>query len=130
MKHRALQILHQGIVRFWVHPLESKLIPRLESSQQTPFGSLSLRWASGFANLGRIVVLNLRVKVVRWVGDDWTVTYIGEGESIEAINILPFQETPNSVELPKVYLWQVAGLLRKYTVEGDLVVCELNEILN
>lgn len=130
MKHRALQLVHQSIVRLWVHPLESKTIPRLESAKQTKLNSALLRWFSWWANVGRILVLDLRVNVVRLAGTEWNVTYFGTGESLEAISSMLFPEMPGVDKLPRVFLWRVPALVQKYTSEGDLVVCELNQILD
>lgn len=129
MKDRALQLVFQSIVRFWVHPLESRIIPRLESARQTRINSTFLKWFSWWANAGRVAVLELRVDVVRWVGSEWSVTYIGDGASTEYLNTILFSETPKTEEFPQVYIWQVPGLIQRFSGEGDLVVCELNEIL-
>ena len=129
IKHRALQIVHRGIDRLWVDPLESQIIPRLESGKQTRFRSVFLRRSSWFADVGRIAVMDLRVNVMRWAGPEWTVTYIGDGESTEVLSNILFPEPPKVDELPRVYLWQVPALIQKYSGNGDLVVCELNKIL-
>jgi hypothetical protein len=67
---------------------------------------------------------------MRWTGSDWSITYIGDGTSIEAISTTFFPEPPRVEELPRVFLWQVPSLIQKLAGEGDLVVCELNEILH
>ena len=132
VKRRAVQLVHlvhRGIDRFWVDPLEYQIIPRLESGKQTRLRSATLRWASWCANVGRVAVLDLRVEVKRWAGPEWTVTYIGDGTSIEALCTILFPEPPKVNELPRVFLWQVPALVQKFSDEGDLVVCELNEIV-
>jgi hypothetical protein len=126
---KPMQVMHQGIERFWIHPLEVKLIPRLESHKGTLFRRIALRLGAWFANLGRLIVLNLRVKVVRWVGSDWSVTYIGDGASIEYLSTILFPEKPRVEELPRVYFWQTPTLVQNFSGEGDLVICELNKIL-
>ena len=132
LRRRALQLVdlvHRGIDRFWIHPLESQIIPRLESGKQNRLRSVSLRWASWCANVGRIAVMDLRVGVKRCAGSEWTVTYIGDGTSIAALCTILFPEPPKVNELPRVFLWQVPALVQKFSDEGDLVVCELNEIV-
>lgn len=74
-------------------------------------------------------MLDIRVQAKRWVGPEWAVTYIGEGESIEAIRTILFPEPPEMDELQQAFLWQVSALVQKFTGEGDLVVCELNELV-
>ena len=128
LSSRALSLVHHGIARWWVHPLENRVIPWLESGRQTRFRSAILRWAAWCANVGRILVLELRVNVQRWVGSRWSVTYIGDGTSTEYLSSIMFPNEHTVVELPRVFLWQVPALVQKYTGEGDLVVCELNEI--
>jgi hypothetical protein len=73
--------------------------------------------------------MDLRVNVMRWVGSEWTVTYIGDGESTEILSNILFPEPPKVEELPRVSLWQVPALVRKFSGEGNLVVSELNEIM-
>ena len=67
--------------------------------------------------------------VVRWIGSDWSIAYIGDGASTEYLSTILFSETPKTEQLPRVYIWQVPGQIKKFSGEGDLVVCELNEIL-
>ena len=132
LKYLALKLVHlvhRGIDRFWIHPIESNIIPRLESARQTRLNFALLKWFSWWANLGRVIVMDLRVDVKHLVGSEWSVTYIGGGKSLEVINTILFPESPKVNELPRVFLWQVPALIRKYTGEGDLVVCELNEIV-
>jgi hypothetical protein len=76
-----------------------------------------------------MAVLDLRVNVKRWAGSEWSVTYIGDGTSIEVLCTILFPEPPKVDELPRVFLWQVPALVQKFAGEGDLVVCELNEIV-
>ena len=132
IKRQTLQLIHLvhlGIDHFWIHPLESKLIPRLEMGNQTRFRSAFLKWASWWANVGRISVLDLRVNVKRLAGLEWSVIYIGNGTMLEALSTMLFPKQPNVDELSRVYLWQVPALVQRFTDEGNLVVCELNEIL-
>ena len=128
LSSRALNLVHHGLAHWWVHPLENRVIPWLESGRQTRFRSAILRWVAWCANVGRILVLELRVNVQRWVGSEWSVTYIGDGTSTEYLSSIMFPNEHTVVELPRVFLWQVPALVQKYTGEGDLVVCELNEI--
>jgi len=130
LSRRALILVHRGIERFWIHPLESKLIPRLESGNLSRFRSIALRWLSWLANIGRIAVLDLRLEVRRWVGPDGSVTYIGEGESMEVIRTIFFPEDPEFEEIPNIFLWQVPSLVKRYADQGDLVVCEINELIH
>ena len=130
LSSRAVNFVHHGIARWWVHPLENQVIPRIKSGQPSRSRAFTLRWLSWLANIGRIAVLDLRLQVRRWFGPDWAVTYIGEGESIEAIRTILFPEAPDIEEIPNTFLWQVPGLLRKYTGQGDLVVCEINELIH
>jgi hypothetical protein len=76
-----------------------------------------------------MAVLDLRVNVKRWAGSEWSVTYIGDGTSIEVLCTILFPVPPMMDELPRVFLWQVPALIQKFAGEGDLVVCELNEIV-
>ena len=71
LSRRALILVHRGIERFWIHPLESKLIPRLESGNLSRFRSIALRWLSWLANIGRIALdqtgqSHISVKGNRW----------------------------------------------------------------
>jgi hypothetical protein len=66
---------------------------------------------------------------MRFAGQEWSITYIGDGKSIEAISTILFPEPPRVEELARVFLWQVPAMVQKLAGEGDLVVCELNEIL-
>ncbi|MGB7094526.1 MAG: hypothetical protein WBD62_07750, partial [Anaerolineales bacterium] len=69
------------------------------------------------------------MEVKRWAGSEWSVTYIGDGTSIEILRAILFPEPPKMDELPRVFLWRVPALVQKLAGEGDLVVCELNEIV-
>ena len=133
VKPRALQLVqlvHRGIDRFWVEPLEYQIIPRLESGKKTRLRAVFLRWASWCANVGRVAIMDLRVDVMRFTGSEWAVTYIGDGKSIEALCTILFPDRPKVDELPRIFLWQVPALIQKLAGEGDLVVCELNEIVH
>jgi hypothetical protein len=88
-----------------------------------------LKFALWLANLGRLIILNFRVKVVRWIGSDWSITYIGDGTSIEYLSTILFSDPPRVEELPRIYFWQIPALVRRFSGGGDLVLCELNEIL-
>jgi len=116
-------------VQYWIHPIESQLIPRLESGRQTRVHTTLIKLADWCADLGRITVLDLRLDVLRWTGPDWSVTYIGEGESIEAIRTILFPDPPKLYGNSRAYLWHVPGLIKNQTEAGDLVVSELNKIL-
>jgi hypothetical protein len=128
-KRRVLRLVRRGIVRFWVHPLEYHIVPRLAVRRPTRLHVLLSRWALWCANVGRMAVLDLRVAVKRWEGMDWSAVYVGAGTSVEALGSALFPMPPETKELPHAFLWQVPALIRKLTGEGDLVVCELNEIV-
>src|SRR5512136_2189029 len=129
-KHSIVHLMHQGIIRFWVQPLESQIVPRLAAARRTRLHSLLLKWALWCANVGRAAVMDVRVIVNRWSGPDWSATYIGEGTSVEVIRHILFPSPPVVNELPRVSLWQVPALVRKFAREGVVVVCELNEIIH
>jgi hypothetical protein len=81
----TLNFIHHVIANYWVHPIENHIFPHLEAGNKTWLMTAAIRLVSWCANIGRIAVLDFRLKVRRWVCDDWSVTYIGEGESMEAI---------------------------------------------
>lgn len=129
IKQRALYLFHSAISRFWVRPLEDRVIPVLERKNGRVSKNL-LRWASWWANAGRVMVNEMRLLKKRWMGPDWSVTYIGNGTSFELLCHHLFPTSPQDVETTQVFLWQVPSLVKKHAEEGDLVICELNKILH
>jgi hypothetical protein len=129
IKRRALHLIHSSIARLWVGPLEDRIIPGLEKNP----GWLSKKlicWASWGANAGRVMVNELRLSKKRWVGPHWSVTYLGNEKSSEFFCCNLFPTPPEEVESKNIFLWQAPGLIRKQAEEGDLVVCELNQVVN
>jgi hypothetical protein len=129
IKRRSLHLIFEAIVRFWIRPIEAWLLPRLSQNSPSRFQRLLFWLASGCANVGRVAVLDVRLTVTRLTGPDWSVTYIGEGPSAEALGYALFPAPPEVNELPRAFLWQLPALISKSAKEGDLVVCELNEII-
>jgi hypothetical protein len=128
IKRRALHFVHAGIARFWVQPLEDRMIPALEKKSGWTAKHL-LRWASWWANAGRVIVNEVRLVKKRWVGLHWSVTYIGTGERAEYLCNILFPTPPEEVEASLIFLWQVPGSVHMYAGRGDLVICELNQIV-
>jgi hypothetical protein len=128
IKSRGLPLVHASISRFWVQPLDERVIPLLEKKPGWLSNHL-LRWASWWANAGRVIVNEMRLLKTRWVGPDWSVTYLGNGKSAEILCCSLFPALPEEVESTRISLWQVPALVRKHAQEGDLVVCELNQII-
>jgi len=123
--------LARGLIhRLWVKPLEIRIIPRLSKEKPGRVQSRLLRMSIWSANAGRVLLEELRLSVIRWSGPDWSVTYIGNGFSAEALGFFLFPEPQEVRESSTTYLWRAPGLVRKFTGEGDLVVCELNRIIH
>lgn len=128
IKRTALSIIHSGISHFWVQPLEDRIIPRLEKNTGW-FPTLLLKLASWWANAGRVIVNEMRLLKKRWIGREWSVTYIGNGKNSELICGFLFPNAAEEVESRHIFLWKVPALVRKQVAQGDLVICELNRII-
>lgn len=74
--------------------------------------------------------MNLRLNVKRWSGAHWSAVYVGDGLSAQVIKHYIFPVPPEEEELGKIFLWQLPELIRKYSQEGNLLVCELNEMVH
>lgn len=122
----ALYLVNEGILRLLITPLERFVIPRLEKRTQSRFYKSLLKLALWLVVMGHIKKTDIRLTVKHWTGPNWSVVYIGRGTSPEAIKHYLFQSPPSEKELPRAFLWQVPGLIRKFTTKGELVVCEIN----
>jgi hypothetical protein len=60
LKHHSLHLIHSGISRFWVQPIEDRLIPGLEKKNGLIEKGL-IRLASWSANAGRVIVNEMRL---------------------------------------------------------------------
>ena len=71
---RAINLVHQAISVWWVHPLENCLIPHIRAGDQNRIRSLALSWATWAANTGRIAVLDFRLQIGHWSRPDVPLT--------------------------------------------------------
>ncbi len=124
-----IHFTYRCIANLWVAPLE-KVASRLEHGRQSWFRELLYRSAFWHANVGRAIVMNLRLTVKLWTGENWSALYIGDGMSINVIKHYLFPTLPQEEELPREFLWKVPALIKKYSQKGNLTVCELNPIIH
>ncbi len=127
--HSAIQLMYWCIANLWVTPLE-KIASRSGQGRQSRFKKKLCRSAAWLADAGRAIVMDLRLTVKLWSGESWSVVYIGEGISSDVIKHYMFPSTPLEEELSKVFLWQVPSLIRKFSREGNLVICEFTDIVH
>jgi hypothetical protein len=128
LKSRVLHGVHSLIYRYWVDPLQRR-VPAWAEEKNGWRRRLLVASAVWGANLGRLVITDLRVSVRCLKGESWSAVYIGAGYSFEELHHILFPTPPEVKELPRVFLWQVPALARQFALSGELVVCELNHIL-
>jgi hypothetical protein len=124
-RQSIIRFVHKSIIDLWVAPLD-RIATHLEEGKQSP-QKIRLTWC---ANVGRVLVMNLRLNIKRWAGENWSAVYIGDGLSTKVIKHYLFPSPPQEEELGKIFLWQIPGLIRKYSQGGDLLVFELNEMIH
>jgi hypothetical protein len=127
IKSRLISTAHKWITQYWVHPLEVRVAPHLAQGERTKAKARLLRLALWLANVGRILVLDMRVGVTAWIGDEWTVLYVGGGKSGEFLQHVLFPAPPRVEERGRLSLWQVKAAVAQSLRPDTVVVCELNE---
>jgi hypothetical protein len=121
--------IEPGFFQLKIKPIQGSRVRQSLVKQPGKLGRLALLVREAVMNIGRVLVCDLRLEVLRWAGPDWSVTYIGEGMSAETIASMLFPEPPELKERSQIRLWQAPGRIHTAAAHGDLVVCELNEII-
>lgn len=127
IKRHLIHTIHKGIVRFWIRPIETLIEPYLYTNNLLGYKRLLVDFLTWFTNLGRVIVLDLRVQVKQLLGEEWNIIYIGNGASIEAISSIFFPLPPKVVEMKRASLWQIKTLIENSIQKKDIVICELNK---
>jgi len=122
------RIARRLVMRGWVHPLEQLLVRLRAACSPQCFDAIEslLGWTRC---LGLLLANSPLVKLYRLSGPDWSVIYLGEGDSLNELSHVLFPEPVNSTLLARLPLWQVPRVVRRFLDEGLLVVSELNRLI-
>jgi len=128
----ALKLVRQKIrhlvLHYWVQPLNRLLLraAAIRSPQVRSMVESGLSWARCF---GLLLTNGLVIKVSRLSGPDWSVIYVGEGDSVNELRYALFTEPASVTELKRIPLWRATRTIRRFLSEGFLVVSELNSLI-
>ncbi len=116
------------LLRHWVHPLDNLAVNLTAKSTGRGRDGL-IKVLVTVSHLGRLVMTRLRVNVKRLEGADWSVIYVGEEFSVEELRHVLFSSPAAVTHLDRVFLWQVPALVRRFSNDGEFVLCELNRLI-
>lgn len=116
------------LIHGWVHPLEQLLVRLRATCPPRVFDAVEslLNWTRCF---GLLVANSLVVKLYCLRGPDWSVIYVGEGDSLNELSHALFLEPANAIALARLPLWRVPSIVRRFLGKGFLVVSELNRLI-
>jgi len=114
--------------RCWVHPLDQLLLgtAAIRSPRGRSIAESVLSWGRYF---GLLLMNSLVIRVCRLSGPDWSVIYVGEGDSVNELRYALFTEPASVTELERIPLWQVPRVVQRFLGEGFLVVSEINRLI-
>ncbi len=127
LKSHFFQTLNEGILRWWVRPLD-KVLARLMFGPQHPPQSWVRKGVELARNLGLLAMTRLRVHIELLEGSDWSVIYIGvdQTHSLQELRHTLFPEPAVVRHLGRSFLWRLPALINQFIAQGHLVVCDLN----
>jgi hypothetical protein len=112
-------------------PLENTLLHMLRPNQPRP--KLLLRKMLQFLNnVTWLFVARFRIQAIQWRGENWSVLLIQDAtsQSQEELKSYLFPQEPVAIEQGWAFIWHIPRLVARHVRQGDLVVCETNQLLN
>jgi len=124
----AGRMFRRLVRRCWVHPLDQLLLgtAAIRSPRGRSIAESVLSWGRYF---GLLLMNSLVIRVCRLSGPDWSVIYVGEGDSVNELRYALFTEPASVTELERIPLWQVPRVVQRFLGEGFLVVSEINRLI-
>ncbi len=124
----ARRMARRLVIRCWVHPLEQFLVRLRAACPPRVFDAVEglLSWTRC---LGLLVANSLVVKLYCLRGPDWSVIYVGEGDSLNELRHALFPEPASMIALARLPLWRAPRIVRRFLDEGFLVISELNRLI-
>lgn len=127
MKARILQAINNTIYKYWVNPLQNRVM-KIATRRSGWLRNWLLAVVLWLTNLGRLLITRFQISVISLKGSDRSAVYVGMKTSLETIKAILFPSVVETYQIKSAFIWQLPSLVHQLLKQYDVVVYEQNFI--